>query len=260
MTATMPVLFVGHGSPMNTIDNDHYKKSLSKVANQLPRPDNILVISAHWQTQDLEIYSEAQSRMIYDFYGFPEKLYQIQYPAPGSIELTEKLQTIFHKHHPIHNINRGLDHGAWAVLRHLYPDHKIPVVQLSLKNDLSFQEHYQLGKELAPLRSDKTLILASGNITHNLHQISWDKNPPAFDWAQQFDQQITEAIQNWNEEIFLGQAHISAELWKKAHPTIEHYLPLLYILGAGYKEKATFFNTEIQNGSMSMKSLLLGNI
>ncbi len=260
MSNTMPVIFVGHGSPMNTIDNDNYNKTLLNVGSRLPRPDNILMISAHWQTNELEIYSEEQTRMIYDFYGFPEELYKVQYPAPGSSELTERLKTILHKFNPIHNNQRGLDHGAWAVLRNLFPNPQIPVVQLGLKKDFSLKDHYQLGQKLAPLRNENTLIIASGNITHNLYQISWEKNPAPFDWAQQFDAQISEAIENWNEEVFLGQSNFSSDLWKKAHPTIEHYLPLLYALGAASKEKATFFNTEIQNGSMSMKSLILGNI
>lgn len=260
MSTLMPVLFVGHGSPMNTIESISYNENLLKIARLIPHPDNILVVSAHWQTNDLEIYSEEQTRMIFDFYGFPEKLYKVQYSAPGSAKLTQRLKTILHHYNPIHNTERGLDHGAWAVLRNLFPDPQIPVVQLSLKKDFSLKEHYQLGQELALLRNEKTLIIASGNITHNLYQISWEKNPAPFDWAQQFDAQISEAIINWQEEVFLGQSNFSSDLWKKAHPTIEHYLPLLYALGAANREKVTFFNSEIQNGSMSMKSLILGNI
>lgn len=255
----MPVLFVGHGSPMNALGGNLYARNLQEISSKIPTPKNILVISAHWNSDDFQIYAPNKTSLIYDFYGFPEELYKLKYEAHGSLELSKRISDLLKDKKPILNTERGLDHGAWAVLLHLFPHSQIPVAQLSLNQNLTLKEHYEIGKMLAPLRDEGTLIVSSGNITHNLYQISWDKNPQPFDWAIKFDEHISKAIRNWDEESFLGLSDCPFEIWKKAHPTIEHYVPLLYALGASYKEKVHFFNEEIQNGSMSMKSLILGD-
>ena len=235
----MPVLFVGHGSPMNVLDKENpFNQNFSLITQKFTKPKAILMISAHWYSSRLQVTSGVHPKMIYDFYGFPEELSQMQYPAPGSPELAEQVKSLLQPENVELNPTRGFDHGAWAVLKYLYPDADIPVVQLSLNRLQSAEWHFNLAKKLSALRKQGVLIIGSGNIVHNLRAISWehiDQIGAGYDWAQ------------------LGE---KAEL---SVPTPDHYLPLLYIMALREpQDKIIFFNDKLIAGSLSMTSVLVG--
>lgn len=255
-----PVLFIGHGSPMNALAMNPFTKHLEMLGQTLPKPKKILMISAHWVTNKVEILGMETPKTIHDFYGFPKELYDIQYPAKGHLELAQDIQTRLSSYHPILNDDWGFDHGAWSVLHHMYPRADIPVVQLSLStNFLNLRDHYLLGQELKNLRKQGVLIIGSGNIVHNLRNI--DRNPEAKvqDWALEFDEYIKNAILSRNLEALSAENKLKALEWKMAHPSIEHYLPLLYTLGAtSENEKIIFPFESFEHGSLSMRSVLIG--
>lgn len=258
MTFLMPALFVGHGSPLNALGNNLYEKELHSIRKYIPTPKSILIISAHWETIGTQIGSAKWPETIYDFYGFPEKLYTLKYPVSGDPDLALKIKNLFPPNEISLNANRGLDHGAWAVLLQLYPEANIPCLQLSINKNITLEEHFYFAKKLQALRGEGILILASGNLTHNLHEIVWEEKAPAFDWAKEFEENITQAIIENDISTLLGINKIEKALWKKAHPTLDHYIPLLYVLAQQTTDsKIRFFNDEIQNGSMSMRSVLL---
>lgn len=258
-TERMPILFVGHGSPMNAIDTNPYTKGLNALGDSLPKPKAILVISAHWMTEGSWITEMAQPKTIHDFYGFPQKLFDVQYPAPGSPEIAKSIRESV-TNPQIHPDTEawGLDHGTWSVLRHLYPKADIPVMQLSLHMEKPDQYHFELGRELSKLRDKGILILGSGNLVHNLRSIRWEPNAQPYDWAIEFDEWLKEKLQNKDFSALINDYH-KTPAGKLSIPTMEHYYPLHYILGAAdEKDELKFEYEELQNGSISMRSFTLG--
>lgn len=258
-TERMPVLFIGHGSPMNAIDTNPYTQSLNALGAKIPRPRAILVVSAHWMTEGSWITEMEKPKTIHDFYGFPKELFDIQYPAPGSPEIAAFIRESTLD--PKINSDRetwGLDHGTWSVLRHLYPKADIPVMQLSLYMAQPPEYHVKLGKELMRLRDHGVLILGSGNLVHNLRTIKWDPQAPAHDWAIEFDLWLKERLLQRDFRAVMNDFHKTAA-GKLSVPTMDHYYPLHYILGASdSKDELKFEYEEMQNGSISMRSFSLG--
>jgi 4,5-DOPA dioxygenase extradiol len=246
-------LFIGHGSPMNALSNNAYTQFLSAYAKSIQKPAAIVVISAHWQTAGSCITGGTAPEQIYDFYGFPEELYQVKYTPPGSEDLAEKIEqaeigiTI--------DKNRGIDHAAWAVLKHMYPDQDVPVLEISLDDNKSLEEHVELGTKLSEFRDDGILFIGSGNVVHNLHEISFEQAAKPFTWAATADRWLKEKIENHDmNELLQYERYLPG--YQRAVPTNEHYLPLLYILGMKKPaETATTIYDEIQNGSISMRSI-----
>jgi 4,5-DOPA dioxygenase extradiol len=256
--ATLPVLFVGHGSPMNAIEDNLFSQAWAHIGQSLPHPQAILCISAHWESAGSQVTSMEAPRTIYDFYGFPPELYAVHYPAPGSPELAGLVQKTIHGTSVQANLSWGLDHGAWSVLRRMYPEADIPVVQLSLDTTKSPQEHYEMGKELAALRRKGVLIVASGNMVHNLRLIQWGE--AAFDWALEFDELLRQRILA-GEHASLVQYTQFGRLATLAIPTPEHFLPLLYALAAQEdSEPVSFFAEKVTLGSISMRSVHIGEV
>lgn len=255
----MPVLFIGHGSPMNAVANNPYTQTLNRLALRIPKPKAILVISAHWMTNGTWVTQMPQPKTIHDFSGFPKELFDIQYPAPGSPEIAKFIQeTILTTKIYGDQDQWGLDHGTWSVLRHIYPKAEIPVLQLSLDMNRSNEEHIQLGQELIKLRDHGILIVGSGNLVHNLRKISWEPNAKPFDWAIEMDEWLKLKLLSGDYSAVLNDFH-KTEAGKLSIPTLEHYLPLHYVLGAAdAKDKLVFEFEEIQNGSISMRSFSLG--
>lgn len=254
-----PVLFIGHGSPMNAIADNTYTRTLQSLGASLPRPKAILVISAHWMTRGSWVTEMAQPKTIHDFYGFPQALFDIQYPAPGSPEIAQLLRQTTQI--PVRGDSQewGLDHGTWSVLRHMYPLADIPVLQLSLNMNEGPDYHLRLGEELRSLRDKGVLILGSGNLVHNLRKIRWEEQAPAFEWAAEFDQWIKSRLEQRDFKSIL-HGFADTEAGRLSVPSQDHYLPLHYILGASDgNDELRFEFEEIQNGSISMRSLSFGN-
>jgi len=250
----MPVLFVGHGSPMNAIEDNAYSRAWSALGESLERPEAILSVSAHWFGRGTRVNDSPTPAMIYDMYGFPEELYRVQYPAPGSPELAHKARALLGDFVTVDN-GWGIDHGTWSVLRRVFPKADIPLVQLSINAALTPAEHYALGERLRPLRDEGVLLLGSGNIVHNLSRVDW-RMAGGQPWAEEFDQYILGAVQRRSHEdaIFYERAGEAALL---AVPSMDHYAPLLYVLGASDEEDAIrVFNDDCTLGSVSMTSYL----
>lgn len=258
-TERMPVLFIGHGSPMNAIDTNPYTKTLNRLGAALPKPKAILTISAHWITNGTWVTEAAKPETIHDFGGFPQALFDVQYPAPGSPEIAKLVQdTILNPKVQGDQSQWGLDHGAWSVLRHMYPLADIPVLQLSIDMRQPAEYHMNLGQQLSKLRDKGVLILGSGNLVHNLRQIRWEADAKPFDWAVEFDEWIKNKIVNGDFNSAIKDFHTTTA-GKLSVPTLDHYLPLHYILGASdTKDQLKFEYEEMQNGSISMRSFSLG--
>ncbi len=260
----MPVLFVGHGSPMNIILKNSYTKSLAKTSKEIPKPKAILVISAHWLTNGTFVTCVEKPETIYDFYGFPDELYQLNYPSPGSLE-NAQLTIKMGKSAQIKCGIWGLDHAAWAVLKHMYPDADVPVFELSLDyspynnwNPKSMEYHYNLGSELAPLREKGVLIIGSGNIVHNLGIIDFDIDAKPFEWAVKFDEQVKQCLISGNHKALINYLKLGKEA-NYAVPTQDHYLPMIYSIGLQRKgERLKFIHEGFQNGSVSMRAFQIG--
>lgn len=251
----MPILFIAHGSPMNAIATNKYTKTLNLLGEKIPTPKAVLCISAHWQTKGTKIVGVEKPEVIYDFSGFPEELYQVQYPAKGSPEFAEKTQKLIFKSEIVHNW--GLDHGAWSVLKHLYSNANIPVFQMSINTSLNEDGHFQVGKNLQKLRESGILILGSGNIVHNLRKIKWNNDDGPFDWCVRFDEKIRDALLNKNRDEILRYKILFNEDAQLSVPTDEHYLPLIYCLGAALPEDQISFPYEgYEMGSLSMRSVM----
>ena len=258
----MPVLFVGHGSPMNVLDKENpFNQNFSLITQKFAKPKAILMISAHWYSSRLQVTSGKHPEMIYDFYGFLEELSQMQYPAPGSPELAEQVKSLLQPENVELNPTRGFDHGAWAVLKFLYPDADIPVVQLSLNRLQSAEWHFNLAKKLAALREQGVLIIGSGNIVHNLRAISWehiDQIGAGYDWAFAFRETVNQAIATRDNETLVHYEQLG-EKAKLSVPTPDHYLPFLYIMALREpQDEITFFNDNLVAGSLSMTSVFVG--
>lgn len=260
-TKRMPTLFVGHGSPMNVIENNSFTEGWEKAAAELPRPKAILCISAHWLTRDTAVTAMDQPRTIHDFGGFPAELYEISYPAHGSPELAGRAAEAAVPVPVRKDTEWGLDHGAWSVLRRMYPDADIPTAQLSIDIKRPGPYHYELGKRLAVLRDEGVLIIGSGNVVHNLGRIAWDRmegKPFGYDWALEFDEKVKRLILEGKdgEAAEYGKLGTAAAL---SVPTPDHYYPLLYILGArNADEPVSVFNDEPVGGSLTMTSYRFG--
>lgn len=250
----MPVMFIGHGSPMNAIEENEYVKEWKRLGQILPKPEAILSISAHWFTPNTRINDEQNPKTIYDMYGFPEELYRIVYPSKGAPELAHKTVEILGGGVIIDN-SWGYDHGTWSVLHRIYPEGNIPVFQLSVNRVATMKEHYEMGQKLYQLREKGVLIMGSGNVVHNLARIHWDMDG-GYAWANEFDNYIKKAILNRDDEKVI-QYQEAGECSSYAFTTVEHYAPLLYALGAAKKnEKITVFNDSCVLGSLSMTSYL----
>ena len=258
----MPVLFVGHGSPMNVLDKEKpFNQNFSLITQKFAKPKAILMISVHWYSSRLQVTSGEHPEMIYDFYGFPEELSQMQYPAPGSPELAEQVKSLLQPENVELNPTRGFDHGAWAVLKFFYLDADISVEQLSLNRLQSAEWHFNLAKKLAALRELGVLIIGSGNIVHNLRAISWehiDQIGAGYDWAFAFRETVNQAIAVQDNETLVHYEQLG-EKAELSVPTPDHYLPLLYIMALREpQDKITFFNDNLIAGSLSMTSVLVG--
>jgi 4,5-DOPA dioxygenase extradiol len=253
-----PLVFIGHGSPMNAIETNPFTASLSALGQKLPKPRAILCISAHWMTEGSWITHMANPKTIHDFYGFPEELFRIQYPAPGSPEIADQIcEAVLDPQIHKDDERWGLDHGTWSVLRHMYPEAKIPVLQLSLYMHQPPEYHFQLGRALRALRSEGILILGSGNVVHNLRLINWDPNAQPYDWAIEFDRWVKERLSNRNFESLVSE-YQQQNAGLKSVPTPDHYYPMLYVLGAADDDDTLQFSYEgMQNASISMRSFAL---
>jgi 4,5-DOPA dioxygenase extradiol len=252
----MPALFVGHGSPMNAIEENPFSQSWAEAAGSLPRPDAILCVSAHWETAGTRVTAMERPRTIHDFHGFPRPLFEVQYPAPGSPGLA-RLARETARGTPVREDSEwGLDHGAWSVLRRMFPSADVPVVQLSLDRTKPPAFHYALGRELRPLREKGVLILGSGNIVHNLGLMVW--RDTAYGWAVEFDERVKGLILSGDHEAIVGYPELG-EAARLSVPTNEHYLPLLYVLALQEEgDGIGFFAERVTLGSISMRSLRIG--
>lgn len=252
----MPVLFVGHGSPMNAIEDNMFTENWRRVAQEMPRPEAILAVSAHWYTTGTRIMDEAQPKMVYDMYGFPKELYEVKYPAQGAPELAQLTKDLIHEQVKTDN-SWGYDHGTWSVLCQMYPKADIPVFQLSVDRTATAETHFKIGQELSSLREKGVLIFASGNIVHNLSRVAWDMKG-GYPWADDFDRYIKDKIihRQFEEVVKYKAAGQSVD---SAFITPDHFYPLLYILGASSPDdKVSVFNDSCIMGSLSMTSYLFG--
>lgn len=247
-----PVIFLGHGSPTNASADNAFTRKLKDLRALYPNPRAVLCVSAHWMTEGTWVTAMEQPQTIHDFYGFPDELFQIQYPAPGSPEVAELVARTAKV-----NLDKemwGLDHGTWAVLRHVFPEANIPVLQLSVYMSQPAEYHYELGKRLRPLREQGILIVGSGNIVHNLKQIKWEEKAPAYPWAKEFDLWVRDQIATREFDTLLKHA-TRDEAGKLSIPSPDHWYPLLYVLGASEDGDSLHVEyEEIQNASISMRS------
>ena len=257
-TEPMPILFLGHGSPMNAIEENEFVTGFRNIGKTIPKPNAILCISAHWETRGTFVTAMETPKTIHDFGGFPQALFEVQYPAPGSPELARETKNIIKKTEIGLDEKWGLDHGAWSVIKHLYPMADVPVIQMSLDHYQTPQFHYELAKELSPLRKKGVLIIGSGNMVHNLGMVAWDKlsdDEYGYDWAIEANEKMKNFIlTNNHQQLINYKSHGKAiEL---AVPTPEHFLPLLYALALKEEnEKVSIFNDKAVAGSLTMTSV-----
>jgi 4,5-DOPA dioxygenase extradiol len=251
----MPALFIGHGSPMNALENNRYTEVWQQLGNSIPKPKAILAISAHWYIPTLAVTAMAQPKTIHDFGGFPPALFAFQYPAPGSPELAQRVKALLAPLDVQLDQSWGLDHGTWSVLAHVFPQADIPVVQLSIDRSRPNQFHYDLGKKLAALRDEGVLILGSGNVVHNLPLINWQQGNIAYDWATRFEKKAKDLLARNEHQALIDYDRLGND-GALSIPTPEHFLPLLYIMGAQRAGDQVQFPVEgIELGSISMLSI-----
>ena len=257
-TEQMPVLFVGHGNPMNAIEDNEFSRGWHAIGKTLPRPNAILCVSAHWETNGTFVTAVEKPKTIHDFGGFPEELYKVEYPAPGSPELAREAKTIVKKTEVGLDDGWGLDHGCWSVVKHLYPAADVPVIQMSLDFNQPPRFHYDLAQDLSSLRKKGVLIIGSGNMVHNLRVIDWQNPDNGFDWALEANALLRKLIESNDHRRIMDYQSLGRAL-ELSVPTPEHYLPLLYALGLKQNdEPITFFNDRTVMGSISMTSLKIG--
>ncbi len=252
----MPVLFVGHGSPMNAIEKNEFSDAWAEAGKSLPKPQAILAVSAHWETLGTKVTAMEKPRTIYDFYGFPKELYEVQYPAPGAPDLAETVRRAIKMTAVQPDLTWGLDHGTWSVLARMFPNADVPVVQMSLDRSKNPAYHYQLGQQLRELREEGVLIIGSGNIVHNLRMVVF--KDVAFDWATKFDHEVQQRILDDDHDPLIHYEKLG-DFAALSINSGEHYLPLLYTLGlkeAG--EPVSFFTDKVWGGSISMRSVKIG--
>jgi 4,5-DOPA dioxygenase extradiol len=261
-TERMPVLFVGHGSPMNAIEENEFVQGFRDIGKTIPAPGAILCVSAHWETRGTFVTAMEKPSTIHDFGGFPRELYEVQYPAPGSPELAGETKALVKKADVGLDQKWGLDHGAWSVIRHLYPKADVPVIEMSLDYYKEPQYHYELMKELSSLRKRGVLIIGSGNMVHNLGLVAWDKfaaDNYAFDWALEASDKMKKYILGSDHKQLINY-RCHGRAFELAIPTPEHYLPLLYALALREEdEEVKLFNDKAVAGSLTMTSVRIGN-
>lgn len=257
----MPVLFIGHGSPMNGIEDNEFSQRWTQMAKEIPVPKAVLVVSAHWFTRGTHITAMDFPETIHDFGGFPQALFDVQYPAPGNAELAKETAAIIHTTDVGLAHDWGLDHGTWTVVRRMYPEANIPVLQLSIDYTKPPQYHFDLAKEIYALRKKGVLIIGSGNMVHNLRMVSWEKiNTPGFgfDWALKMNDTFKELISSGTHDKLIKYESLGREAMLSI-PTPEHYLPLLYTLALqGKSDAVSFFNDKAVAGSLTMTSVKIG--
>jgi 4,5-DOPA dioxygenase extradiol len=253
----MPAVFFGHGSPMNTLADNRYTQAWAGIASAAPRPTAILAVSAHWLTQGTAVTAMDKPRTIHDFGGFPRELAEFPYPAPGAPSLAERVQKLLAPT-PVELDQRwGLDHGTWSVLAHAYPAADVPVVQLSIDGTRPPQYHYDIAKKLSPLRDEGVLIIASGNVVHNLGIMDWRNANGAYDWAVRFNTFVRGHIEKGSHSALIDYTKMGEDA-RLSVPTVEHYLPLLYILGLqDDKSVVTIPVDGVEHGSISMLSVVV---
>ncbi len=251
----MPALFIGHGSPMNAIEDNPFSRSLIRLVRDLPRPRAVLVVSAHWRAHGTRVTGDASPRTIHDFGGFPQELYDIRYPAPGDPTLAQEIAGLVGG---VTDSSWGFDHGAWAVIRRMYPEADVPMLELSLDADASPEQHFAIGRLLAPLRDRGVLIVGSGNIVHNLMAVRWEDDAEPYPWAIEFDAWVRDRLLAADADALIGYRSLG-RVAQLAHPTDEHYLPLLYAAALRREgEQLAFFHEGIEMGSMSMRGVRIG--
>lgn len=260
-TAPMPALFLGHGSPMNAIEENEFVQGFRHAAQKLPKPTAILCVSAHWETRGSWVTAMEQPRTIHDFGGFPRELYEVQYPAPGSPTLANATKELIKTTEVGLDFRWGLDHGAWSVIKHLYPNADIPVIQMSLDYGQPPEYHYELAKELQALRNRGVLIIGSGNMVHNLRMLAWDRLDQsgfAFDWALEASEKMKKFIHEGDHQSLIRFRN-QGKAFDLAIPTPEHYLPLLYVLALQKNnDSLEIFNDAPVAGSLTMTSVRIG--
>ena len=259
MSAILPAIFFGHGNPMNAVSDNIYTAGWRKIGEQTPRPKAILSISAHWFVPGTGVTISTAPKTIHDFGGFPRELYQVQYPAPGDPELARRVHKMLQPLPVSFDSSWGLDHGTWSVLKHVYPDANVPVVQLSIDETQSASFHFEIGRRLAPLRAEGVLIVGSGNLVHNLHAYAWGRHmPDPYDWAIRFELEAKEMMIAGEYEPLIDYEKLGPEA-KLSIPTPDHYLPLLYVIGARQADEAISFPVEgVDGGSISMLTVQVG--
>lgn len=260
-TDKMPVLFLGHGSPMNAIEENEFVAGFRNVAKEIPKPNAILCVSAHWETRGTFVTAMDKPKTIHDFGGFPKELFEVQYPAPGNPELAKQTRALIKQTEVGLDEKWGLDHGAWSVIRHLYPKADIPVIQMSLDYNLTPQQHYELAQEIKPLREKGVLVIGSGNMVHNLRMVAWDKlnaSEYGFDWAIEANEKMKKFILSGDHKQLVN-FRSQGKSFDLAIPTPEHYLPLLYSLALkDEKDNVSLFNDKAVAGSLTMTSVKIG--
>lgn len=258
--AKMPALFLGHGSPMNAIEENEFVEGWRNTVKTLSKPAAIVCISAHWETAGTCITAMEKPRTIHDFGGFPEELFAVQYPAPGSPDLAREIRNLVTKTQAGLDYKWGLDHGCWSIMKNIYPEADIPVIQISMDYNMSAQQHYDLAKDLKIFRNKGILIIGSGNMVHNLGMVTWNKlnDTYGYDWAIEAGEKMKKYILNGNHERLINYKS-QGRAFDLAIPTPDHYLPLLYALGLQEKDDPiTIFNDKPVGGSLSMTSVRIG--
>jgi len=259
MAETLPAIFFGPGNPMNALRQNAYTAGWRQIGKQTPRPKAILSISAHWFVPGTGVTISTSPRTIHDFGGFPQELYQVQYPAPGDPELARRVHAMLQPLPVKFDSSWGLDHGTWSVLKHVYPDADVPVVQLSIDETQPASFHFEIGKRLAPLRSDGILIAGSGNLVHNLHAYAWGRHmPDPYDWAICFEKEAKEMMVAGDYKPLIDYERLGPEA-QLSIPTPDHYLPMLYVLGNRQQGEVITFPIEgVDGGSISMLTVQVG--
>jgi 4,5-DOPA dioxygenase extradiol len=259
MLHKFPAIFFGHGNPMNAVLDNRYTKAWQRIGATLIRPKAILSISAHWYVPETGVTISTSPRTIHDFGGFPRELFQVQYPAPGDPDLARRVQKMLAPLEVRLDNSWGLDHGTWSVLRHVYPDADIPIVQLSIDETQPASFHFEIGRKLAPLRGEGVLIVGSGNLVHNLHTYAWGRHmPDPYDWAVRFEVEAKQMMVSGEYKPLIDYEKLGPEAMLSI-PTPDHYLPMLYVIATRQQNESVTFPVEgVDGGSISMLSVQVG--
>ncbi len=255
----MPVIFFGHGNPMNAVERNAYTEAWTRIGREIPHPRAIVCISAHWYLPATLVTGVERPRTIHDFGGFPRPLYEVQYPAPGDVPLARRVQKLLAPVEVQLDDQWGLDHGTWSVLCHAFPDADVPVIQVSIDENHPARFHYDLGRRLSPLRDEGVLVIGSGNLVHNLHAYAWGRHPvEPFDWAVRFERAARELITEGRHQPLVDYEAMGRDAILSA-PTPDHYLPLMYVLGAAHPgERVTYPVEGVDGGAVSMLTVRIG--